>query len=123
MDEQELRELSRRAVRLMPGWIATGYYKDGEGQRWRLENGGFAGFEKWLHTDTEACTEIMVRVLMPQRVDLDWVTEGTILASQRPDQRGTKPSRILVSGDHFNDPMLAYRVAVLKALCALYEKA
>lgn len=69
----------------------------------------------WLHESTEACAEIMVRVLMPERVDLDWIAAGEIYASRRPDYQGTHPS-IIIAKVREADEMQVFRTAVLRAL-------
>lgn len=73
---------------------------------------------RWLHKSTEACCEVMVRVL--------WVVSIDIKGS--PASAGSPAKSIAWvewdGGDYIpdiweDDPMLAYRVAVLRALIAL----
>lgn len=67
----------------------------------------------WLHESTEACAEIMVRVLWPKNVYLHG-SDGCAVYQGIPS-RAYGSNFILFDGD----PMLAFRVAVLKALIAL----
>jgi hypothetical protein len=69
----------------------------------------------YLAESTEACAEIYVRVLMPLRVDLDWIAAGEIYASRRPGYKGTHPSIIIAKVRDANK-MQAFRTAVLRAL-------
>lgn len=78
----------------------------------------------WLHESTEACTEIMVRVLAPLGVFLIGGHQTYIelaVAKENEDcedywQEG------FTCGTNNDDPMLAFRVAVLRALVALKGK-
>ena len=112
MTEAELQDLSRRAAACLSNPLqeyetwAGGYhfgYVDGINRR------------IWLYESTEACCEIMVRVLWPASVHID----GEFNHARINGEKGCG-GRLLFFKD-FGDPMLAYRVAVLKALCALKE--
>ena len=67
----------------------------------------------WLHESTEACADIMVLVLWPKGVWLDYANAS-----------GRNPSIVLMPidaldefyKDNNNDPMQAFRTAVLRAL-------
>ena len=109
MTEAELQDLSRRAAACLSNPLqeyetwAGGYhfgYVDGINRR------------IWLYESTEACTEIMVRVLWPLEIYAVPYRENAAHFINIP------PVAYEECG---NDPMLAYRVAVLKALCALKE--
>ena len=69
--------------------------------------------EIWLHESTEACAEIMVRVLWPASIDITGDGEGQAAYCL--------PTDIEANGAVFKeaDPMLAFRVAVLRALTTL----
>jgi len=126
MEEKELQELSRRAARKLPkNWNGAfgvlwqhhsahscgKYVPHGVPERQQLDAA------KWLHESTEACTEIMVRVLWNEEVDIkggECAMPGSgyvAWSEQRSDE--------LTREEYFDDPMLAYRVAVLRALTAL----
>jgi hypothetical protein len=80
------------------------------------ETGGFPTL--WLHESTEACAEIMVRVLWPAAVYLDKIGAHTVALHYQSigSRKWSSEMTIVLTGD---DPMLAFRVAVLKALIAL----
>ena len=107
--QEELMELSRQAAGCLPEDFA---FSDGS-----KYVHGFAGQEAfynyvWLHESTEACTEIMVRVLLKEHATLELNCHGKDIWF-----RG-RPS----ASDYRDDPMLAFRVAVLRALIALKAK-
>lgn len=108
--ETELQGLSREAAGCLPREIRgelqlrlDGYLcGDSNGEDWRVQ---------WLHESTEACTEIMVRVLWPAGVAL---VPG-IECVRAIFEAGDSLSEVQI----VSDPMRVYRVAVLKALIAL----
>ena len=69
-----------------------------------------------LHDSNGACAQIMVRVLFENQIGIGPSWEGAIRAFYF-GSGATMPDGIHGA----NDIMLAYRVAVLKALCALKE--
>lgn len=104
MSETELQELSRQAAGCLPeNMVAALDFNTGSGN----PSGHWYGV--WLHEHTEACCEVMVRVLLNERHTLEMNTHGKDIWF-----RG-RPS----AADFRSDPMLAFRVAVLRALVAL----
>lgn len=109
----ELQELSREAARKLPeGLQLDDLYLcyDGESAGMiALEDGSFW----WLHESTEACAEIMVRVLWPA---------GKYVCG---DKSGSAYVGVLLSDERLrdgvddDDPMQAFRTAVLRAVVAL----
>ena len=120
MQQEELEALSREAANLLPRDFFT-----------RLTNhigGSFEGMVtgeagnqidgSWLHESTEACTEIMVRVLGDADISIVTSVKGSMaLLQQAYDEEIFVP---FIPAD--GDPMLAYRVAVLRALVALSKE-
>lgn len=120
MEQHELEELSREAAGKLPDSIRL------VGGR-VLQNGGFFWWDGidaatadkmdilthkvWLHESTEACTEIMVRVLWPRVVIVPH--NGNMVAVDYDNHR-----KYIADNANIIDPMLAYRVAVLRALVA-----
>jgi len=125
MTNEQLQELSRRAAGCLP-------------KEWRLASSGLPFFvcyeagmpdgavngyvsdhcrnpRKWLHESTEACSEIMVRVLWAKNV----VIGGSVYPANVVVWGTTPP--MFVTKEQIPDPMLAFRVAVLRALIALSE--
>ena len=72
------------------------------------------GPSQWLHESTEACSEILVRVLWPANIHV-WSFGFT--APDTTDGRGSETTYVEEA-----DPMLAFRVAVLRALVAMKGK-
>jgi hypothetical protein len=74
----------------------------------------------WLHESTEACTEIMVRVLWPA----GWRVIGSkdLAEAHYPPAMVVGAWNIQRFEEYNNDPMLAFRVAVLLALICLKGK-
>ncbi len=113
--EQELQELSKRAAGCLPSIFQIA--NDHEGDAWVC---GYCQV-KDIYNHTSLCTEIMVRVLWPAGwtidgadcTDADW---PHWLAWTIEDGGGNFDSAVEVRDP---DPMLAFRVAVLRALCAL----
>jgi len=107
-----LESLSREAAKVLPedfAWKKSCVISDGEilyGTR-----------SCWLHESTEACTEIMVRVL--------WPAGWRVIGSKDWAEANHGPSMVMGAWNvqrfdaHNNDPMRAFRVAVLSALIAL----
>ena len=106
----DLEQLSREAAKVLTSRERIEFYVSKEGYQ-----GSQNICRRWLHESTAACAEIMVRVLMPARVDLDWIAAGEIYASRRPDYQGTHPS-IIIAKVREADEMQAFRTAVLRAL-------
>ena len=115
MTEAELQDLSRRAAACLSNPLqeyetwAGGYhfgYVDGINRR------------IWLYESTEACCEIMVRVLWGCGCCISGSPHGAWSVYPGAPNQGLLSE---INSQHGNDPMLAYRVAVLKALCALKE--
>jgi hypothetical protein len=119
MTKIELQELSRDAAKALPTNPDWPWFSH-EDDNWRdgriVEDKG-EGRMCWLHESTEACTEIMVRVL-----NGSWTLckDGTAVIHSYPD--GTTYVAVEHSNQHGNDPMLAFRAAVLRALIALEKK-
>ena len=117
--QEELMELSRQAAGCLPEdanwpWFAHC------GDDWRdgriIEDKG-EGRVMWLHESTEACTEIMVRVLWPAGAVL---SEGKRVKTDHVVIAFRGQTEITWASNA--DPMLAFRVAVLRALIALKAK-
>ena len=127
MTEQELMELSRQAAGCLPVEICkelkiTQSPDDGIAPESSWASAGTVAFifdrgcvgRKWLHESTEACTEIMVRVL--------WLAGAVLSEGKR-----VKTDHVVIAFRGQTeitwasnaDPMLAFRVAVLRALIAL----
>lgn len=116
MTPTDLQKLSRDAAGCLP--------KDAfspDNVRWKiaLDKRDGSYINGWLHESTEACTEIMVRVLWP---DHKWWG-----MHRRSDYKGSDCmiTSLSFGGDVLDvgdDPMLAFRVAVLRALVALKGK-
>ena len=126
MQQEELEALSREAAGCLPWefWQTvepgdTYYPRHDDAQPvfegyWPCENDR-ADWQVWLHEDTQACTEIMVRVLGDADISIDTSVKGSMaLLQQAYDEEIFVP---FIPAD--GDPMLAYRVAVLRALVAL----
>ena len=102
MTESELQALSREVAGLLPNDFGNGRLdKTGVGTP-----NGWAKFrphgEQWLHESTEACAEIMVRIIAGPNSST-WALTGTeVWYGNEPTPVGTAP-------------MLAFRIAVLKA--------
>lgn len=90
MTQEELQDLSRRAAVALQDKLWARIWEGGSRPtgRYLLKDSRAI----WLHESTEACAEIMVRVLS-----------------------GRLPHRIFA--ECLNDPMQAFRTAVLLALC------
>ena len=125
----DLQALSRRAAACLPDDLCvalriTKSLNDGiapesswvsVGTRAVTVGHGYLG-RVWLHESTEACTEIMVRVLWPNH----WDINGYYFGPAETHGAAIWPacdSSVVVTND--GDPMLAYRVAVLRALTTL----
>lgn len=117
MTDTELQVLSREAAGCLPKDQAFMLIF------WGLCKGHFNGVRSlWLHESTEACTEIMVRVLWPA----DQTIHGyksvdcyTVRAIIDPSAEDGEPLHVEASYAYERDCMLAFRVAVLRALIAL----
>ena len=114
----ELQELSRDAARKLPdGFQLDDLYicYDGESAGMiALEDGSFW----WLHESTEACAEIMVRVLWPKEIYLQgYVSDGETLVGMFNDNQKTEEGCFGTESD--TDPTQAFRTAVLRAVVAL----
>lgn len=97
MTDSELQDLSRRAAGCLPDDEWAVLYSTRPGKVW-MNNKWM-----WLHESTEFSAEIMMKILMPANKRWDiFIVDNTLIG-------------------HIPDVMLAYRVAVLKALCALKE--
>lgn len=104
MTEKELQELSRQAAEKLPADILMRGKSDPQiGKIW--DNDCWT----WLHESTEACAEIMVRVLWPNEI------YGVPFRKNACHFIHTTPVNYEDCG---NDPMLAFRIAVLRALIA-----
>lgn len=136
MSEEQLQELSREAAGCLPPppWnfeLLSLYRHDTKyatitGTKTRsagMVSQTGSGDIFWLHESTEACTEIMVRVLWPadQTVHGFKSAGGTYTARAicDPSNEGDANDTIGSSYANEKDPMLAFRVAVLRALIAL----
>lgn len=105
----DLEQLSRDAAKVLKGSEVFPYQwingPDGERTgalyKWR---------DVWLHESTEACAEIMVRVLWPAAVYVDGNPATNYAWCHSHNQHS-----ILVDA-HDADPMQAFRTAVLRAL-------
>lgn len=96
----DLQELSREAARKLPKeWDAL-----------VVE----CGKAVWLHESTEACTEIMVRVLWPKQWFVGLAPSGTVQAFQ-----DSCDGDFRVVENYEPDAMQAFRTAVLRAVVAL----
>lgn len=121
MSEEELQALSRKAaLRLPADWIRP----PGAGEATiQCPSGEWCGMSH-LYNSTSICAEIMVRVLWNSGADsleifgshLDYGGVQCIVQSRYGERLGKK---IFMPLDVIKDPMLAFRVAVLKALVAL----
>ena len=116
---QELMELSRQAAGCLPEDVRDSLRCENEYRAlgvtgyWECFREGYdISWNFWLHESTEACTEIMVRVLLKEHATLELNCHGKDIWF-----RG-RPS----ASDYRDDPMLAFRVAVLRALIALKAK-
>jgi len=121
VNDSELRELSRKAAGCLPNPFLFGragafvvnapgrLKRDFIGKVW---NGGDAG---WLHESTEACTEIMVRVLGRDIVRVVVGSDNCVIFHSDLNQE----IACVMFYEVGEDPMLAFRVAVLRALVAL----
>lgn len=102
---QELQQLSREAARKLPEGVCI---------EWRngvVTEGSVFGTgikEYWLHESTEACVEIMVRVLWPK----GWSVKEDLYGACAIHWEES-----IVVKD--TDPMQAFRTAVLRAVVAL----
>jgi len=122
MTEQELQELSRKAAGFLPSLVADGplFGRSAwlHGYHW-LDGIDAVTADKmdiycakiWLHESTEACAEIMIRAL-PSDLSM-WKLDGKQYIAHLAD------CRIIGRSSNESNPMLAFRVAVLRALCAL----
>lgn len=120
--ETELQGLSMAAAEcLLEGLFYAGASWL-EGFQW-IQGPRDTGGKEWLHESTEACTEIMVRVLWPaeQTVHGFKSAGGTYTARAIFDPTNEEDANDTIGSSYANesDPMLAYRVAVLRALIAL----
>lgn len=129
MDDSELQELSRKAAGCLPkdewyaGQVLQNPLHGNSIGLWRpdISKSGW----KWLHESTEACTEIMVRVLTghnlapsAQCVCIAW--EVPVYGEKRLHILGYETKKIFVNiAECGGDLMLAFRIAVLRALIAL----
>lgn len=113
MTPEQLEALSREAAGCLPGNIFDVWPIFDEEERGIIYTNEGA---RWLHESTEACAEIMVRVLWPADTD---ITGGrTTKGIWGAGWSGIKAGEFVYE----EDPMLAYRVAVLRALIALKGK-
>ena len=110
----ELEELSCAAARKLPTNPAWPWFShsDDDWRDGRIVEGKGEGRLCWLHECTEACAEIMVRVLWPASVSIEQSIgrEGELYA-----EASAGMARVAVH----NDPMQAFRTAVLRAVVAL----
>ena len=88
---QELQELSRQAVKMLPEEITRKFNI--------AMTGRIACSDGWLHESTEACAEIMVKVLWPAGYMRELIEAWFFLKDE--------------------GKMRAFRVCVLRALIAL----
>lgn len=106
--ETELQGLSREAAGCLLE-LAAGSDFDSS-----IDTGGHVTLEVgecWLHESTEACTEIMVRVL--------WAAEVDLTGGPMPNGQWGAGCTGTEDFSYDSDPMLAFRIAVLRALIAL----
>ncbi len=147
MTETELQSISREAAGCLPERMFDGRFgsdaireaEPGKVPYAVTEHPAYEVHYCWLHESTEACTEIMVRVLLPCS-SLPALSIGELCIQQDRngigvvyircgDSRAEGQASYCPAGyfsksrhcpDAFEgDPMLAFRVAVLKALIAL----
>lgn len=125
MDDTEFQELSRKAAECLPTDFWPSVQPDDVYWPWRADEVTpvFEGFwpcenertdwTVWLHESTEACAEIMVRVLWPAGIYIQGIDEtGACFQGI--------PCRPYGSSLVYNENrMLAFRIAVLRALIAL----
>ena len=141
MTEQELMELSRQAAGCLPEDVRDSLRCENEYRAlgvtgyWECFREGYdISWNFWLHESTEACTEILARVLMAPGVLCDlkpnrdgfrifcrWEVLDTVSAIREGNEGHMDGGYRLYAGPSTigNDPMLAFRVAVLRALIAL----
>jgi hypothetical protein len=109
----DLEQLSRDAAGCLPEELQiTGELPGTANERvrpWR---------DAWLHESTEACAEIMVRVLWPKRIVVGGYQE-TVKAIQYSDDG--QPF-VLVCELIEGDPVRALRTVTLRALVAMKRK-
>lgn len=112
MTQDELQNLSRKAAKLLSDDLLQkfGLYKG------MVDNGNSTALPIWLHESTEACAEIMVRVLWPKSVYI--MHAGMAKQVIALQLRAVEPDTPIVFGQlGYDDPMQAFRTAVLLALC------
>ena len=115
MTPAELEDLSRAAAAKLPPEFAAHLWpscvNDEPSGIWT--NGTYD--DMWLHESTEACAEIMVRVLWPK----GWLPVGHEIGCYVLNE-GFLPTGIAVRYKEIEGgPMLVFRVAVLRAVVAL----
>ncbi len=110
MTQDELQDLSRKAAKLLPITSPAFTFEYSNGKTGRVYT---AGRHIWLHESTEACAEIMVKVLLPKNI---WLEYTEVL--------GREPAMLVMPVEAIepvyykrSDPMQAFRTAVLLALC------
>ena len=107
----ELQQLSREAARKLPEGL-TRFQKPEAGKANYYHGDGDWTTGVWLHESTEACAEIMVLVLWEQQVGLGPSWENAV----RAFFFGSGKEILIAFAD---DPMQAFRTAVLRAVVAL----
>lgn len=120
MQQEELEALSREAAGCLPeDWRFAAWDRLGtpgliESKDNTLDRSGNEYYPQcWLHESTEACAEIMVRVLWPANYCPIGNMQGCWIEAIGMQQGAP-------NWYHYGmNPMLAYRVAVLTALIAL----
>lgn len=106
-----LETLSRDAARVLPADFKVRNYILGACQgRAPVQQIGPA---PWLHESTEACAEIMVRVLL--------ATGKFVLGEQGFLYYGEKDMQQISFENYGADPLQAFRTAVLQAVIAMGE--
>ena len=104
MTPEEMQALSRKAAGKLPFVLGIGPFAYAP----TLSSGPLPEGEQWLHESTEACAEIMVQVLWRRGISIGGSSNGFAMAW------GTYPPLVETLG---NDPMQAFRIAVLRAVC------
>jgi len=121
MQQEELEALSREAAKALPKnwrgnfgvlWQYNSEHSAGKFVPHGVPEEYEFGLAKWLYESTEACTEILVRVLLPA----EWMLVGENKAGGDPYCLvNPKYAPVDFEGD---DPMCAFCVACLQALVA-----
>lgn len=111
MTQEELQDLSRKAAKLLPKDELSCCWVDGINQD--LYNYDDKRRIEWLHESTEACAEIMVRVLWPKGAFVRPEFPHRWYLNFRNPQQWSVVDKAAISAD----PVQAFRTAVLLALC------